>query len=405
MGQYNLVEFLRSWFDLNDSGINKFKRIFRTAKTRIFGVKTAVWIDLTDAYRLYLEIPELRAVVDKRASMMASAIPCLYKDGEKVEDHWFNDLLNKPNATQNWSDVIFMLAVNDALYSNAFAYSPVRSFGIRNLFVPVPSDRMIVKTTGVNLKQLDIEGMIAGYRFQQDDGEFEDLDVKDVIYLMTPDGINLIKPSSRLESLIYPLSNIKASYHKRNVLLENIGAIGILSTRKNDLGGAIPMTPEEKEEIQKDWYNRSKDDLIITEADVNWQPMSYPTKDLMLFEELTADKLALVDVFGLNIYIFSQEKGATFTNVRDGIRMAYTDTIIPETQQMYDSILEQLGLAAEGYYLKADFSHIPVLQSDKKQDAETLKTKADALKVILESIPVGLDEDELRHILGLNTNQ
>jgi hypothetical protein len=83
-----------------------------------------------------------------------------------------------------------------------------------------------------------------------------------MVYLVSDDGMNIIKPVSRVETLKYPLSNIRASYHKRNVLLENIGAIGILSAQNNDLGGAIPMTPEEKKKIQNDWYHRQKETLI-----------------------------------------------------------------------------------------------------------------------------------------------
>lgn len=400
MENTNIFNFWQSFFGYERTMSQRYINQLSSQVNRIFGTKTAIWIDTSEAYRHYLEIPELRAVVNKRASMMAGNMPCLYKGEEKVENHWFLDLLNKPNATQNWQDVVFMLSVNDALYSNSFAYAPKRSFNIVNLFQPLPSDRMVVETTGVSLKQLDQKDMIKEYKFYEDDGEYQTLEVNEVVYLMTPDGINLINPASRLEALKYPLSNIRASYHKRNVLLENIGAIGILSTRKNDLGGAIPMTPEEKQEIQKDWYRRSKDELIITEADVNWQPMSYPTRDLMLFEELNADKLALVDVYGLNIYVFSQEKGATFSNVKDGIRMAYTDTIIPETQQMYNSIMEQLGLAQEGYYLHADFSHIPVLQDDENEKAKALDTRASALNKI-QSAGVQLTDEEQRELLGL----
>ncbi len=128
--------------------------------------------------------------------------------------------------------------------------------------------------------------------------------------------------------------------------------------------------------------------------------MSFPTKDLMLFEELNADKLAIVDAYGLNIYVFSQEKGSTFSNVRDGIRMAYTDTIIPETQMMYNNIIEQIGLSDEGYYLEADFSHLPVLQDDENESAKALDTRANALKKIIET-NIELSEDEKREILGI----
>lgn len=386
----------------NQRWIDKYKFNWDGLQNRIWGVKQPVWIDTSRAYEHYLQIPELRTVINKRASMMAGGVPYLTDlEGNTVESHpWVFDLINNPNPTQSWSDVIFSLSVNDALYSNAFAYAPKRSFGIVNLIVPLPSNQIRLELSGRRLKQMESEGLIDKYVFYYDDESEENLSVDEVIYLTTPDGINIVNPNSRMEALKYPLSNIRAAYTKRNVLLENIGAIGILSAKSNDIGGAIPMTPEEKREIQQDWYRRSKDELIITEADVSWQPMSYPTKDLMLFEELSADKMALVDIFGLNSYIFSQEKGATFSNVKEGLKMAYTDTIIPETKQMYDSLSEQLGLVAEGFKLCVDFSHIPAMQVDDNQSAQALDTRASALLKIQQS-NVTLTDDEARLILGL----
>lgn len=380
--------------------INQFQQFFDPYYNRVWGQKTAVWVDTEDAYKHYVEIPELRIVVDKRASMMASNIPVLYDaNGERIEDHWFLDMVAKPNPTQSWSDVIFCLSVNDALWSSSFAYCPTRSFGIRNLMVPLPSDKMKIKLSGRKLKQMDQDGLIDSFQFCYDD-DVENLTFDDIIYLSTTDGVNIVNPSSRIESLKYPLSNIKASYHKRNVLLENIGAVGILSARNSDMGGAIPMTPQEKEDIQKSWYRRSKDEVIITESDVQWNPMSYPTKDLMLFEELTADKMAIIDTYGLNAYLFSQEKGATFSNVKEGVRMAYQDTIIPETVQMYDSIANQVGLTAEGITLYPDFTHIPALQADENLKAQAMNTRADAISKIL-AAGVSLSEEEIRELTGL----
>ena len=163
------------------------------------------------------------------------------------------------------------------------------------------------------------------------------------------------------------------------------------------------MTPEEKKEIQRDWFARQKDELIITESDVNWQPMSFPTKDLMLFEELTEDKMALIDAYGLNYSIFSQSKGATFSNVRDGVRMAYNDTIIPETKQLYDAITEQFGLDKDGLRLIPDFSNITILQADENLKADALNKRADALNKI-NAAGVLLSEDEKRAVLHIEND-
>lgn len=385
---------------INGRFINQFQNFFESSANRVWGQKTAVWVDTEDAYKHYVEIPELRIVIDKRASMMSSNVPILYdKNGERVENHWFLDLVKNPNPTQSWSDVVYSLSVNDALWSSAFAYCPKRSFDIRNLIMPLPSDKMKIKLSGKKLKQMEVDGLIDGFEFCYDD-DVEVFTFEDMLYFATTDGVNIVNPSSRIQSLKYPLSNIKAQYNKRNVLLENMGAIGILSAKNSDMGGSIPMTMEEKKDIQNSWYRRSKDEVIITESDVSWNPMSFPTKDLMLFEELTADKMCLIDTYGLNAYLFSSEKGSTFTNVKEGVRMAYTDTIIPETQQLYDSLANQLGLAEEGYSIVADFSHIAALQADDNLNAQAMNTRADAInKIILAGVT--LTEEEIRELTGL----
>lgn len=377
---------------------NLTRQIFPPA-VQIWGKKEAVWLDTGDAWRLFVDIPELRTVVNKRATMMASNIPMLYdKNDNIVENHWINDLITKPNGVQSWSDVVYSMSVQDALYSNVVAYCPKRVLDQRNLIITLPNNKVKINLSGKKLKQMEMNDLITSFVFTYDDGTKETINLKDAIYLTTADGMNIVKPISRIDSLRLPLSNIMASYKKRNVLLENLGAIGILSAQQNDMGGAIPMTPEERQKIQKDWYRRQKDELIITESNVNWQPMSYPTRDLMLFEELTEDKLAIIDAFGLNYNLFSSDKGATFSNVRDSIRMAYTDTIIPETQQIYDSMIAQWGLQGE-YYLQANFDHLPILQDDENQKATANKTKVETVKMINELVP--LTEEQLRQLLDL----
>jgi hypothetical protein len=381
------INFLERFFGVTFNQTGRYidqTRQLLPIQSQIWGKKDAIWIDTTDSWRLFLEIPELRTVINKRASMMSTNIPCLYdKDGNKVENHWLLDLIAHPNAVQSWSDVVYSLSVQDALYSNSFAYAPVRSFGVRNLMVPLPASKVKIHTTGKRLNFMDADDLIDKFTFRYDDNTDENIPWIDMIYLTTDDGMNIIKPVSRIDTLKYPLSNIRAQYHKRNVLLENIGAIGILSAQQNDLGGAIPMTPEEKTTIQRDWYRRQKDELIITEAQVNWQPMSFPTKDLMLFEELSADKLAIIDTYGMNANIFSSDKGSTFDNVRESIKMVYQDTIIPETQAMYDSLMHQFGLDKEGYYLIADFSHLPILQDDEQMKATAIKTQAEGYSILV----------------------
>jgi hypothetical protein len=115
---------------------------------------------------------------------------------------------------------------------------------------------------------------------------------------------------------------------------------------------------------------------------------------------LTADKIAIIDTFGMSLNIFSTEKGATFTNVRDSIRMTYQDTIIPETQQMYDAIGQQIGLNDDGLKLIAEFDHLPVMQDDEVAVATTMKLKAETLEK-LSVLGIDMTSDEMKTLLGI----
>lgn len=383
--------FWSSLFGWSSGATDNIQRMMQTSN-QFWGNTKPKWVDTSTPYDLYLTIPELRAVINKRAIMMSNGKPVLCdKEGNIIENHWVLDLINNPNPMQSWSDVMYSLAVNDGLFNNSFAYCPKRSFDIRNLIMPLPANQVKIVGTGKFLNQIDKEGLIKNFEFWYDSQKMEKIELQNMVYMNTPDGINLINSINRIDTLKYPLSNIMATYNKRNVILENMGAIGILSSKKSDMGGTIPMTPEEKDEIRKDWVSRNKDKLVLTEADIQWTPMSYPTRDLMLFEELNEDKMALIDAYGLNKYVFSSASDSTFTNVKEGMRMAYQDTIIPEVTQMYQTMSQQLGLTAQGLYLKPDFSHIPVLQEDE----------ASKSAVVLSLFQSGvIDSSEARNELG-----
>ena len=56
-------------------------------------------------------------------------------------------------------------------------------------------------------------------------------------------------------------------------------------------------------------------------------------------------------------------------------------------------------LTDKGERLELDFSHIPVLQADQQTEAQIIKTKAEAFKVLMESGE--FSQDEIADIIGL----
>lgn len=373
--------------------------------TQQIGVVSPVWVSTTDKFALYYEIPELHAVINRYAKMVASANPILVNDKGEVQKNNGNSifkLIDRPSAMQSWGTMMYMIAVNKCVTNNALIYAPKGTFGALQL-LPLAFNNVKIVPTGKTLISAETSSFIEKFQIPTSVVDsYQDFSPEEVIYLTEPDGINLFNTKSKIDSLKYPLSNLKKQYEKRNVLLVNLFSLGILSSENKDGISAMPLEPKDIKQMRDDMKRRHDGEIIITDKSVKFDPMTFPTKDLMLFEEMTADKLAIIDEFGLNQHMFGQGeggKGSTFSNVEMGERQAYNSTIIPDTEIIYDEFTKQLGLDREGLYLVPDFSHISVLKADEKYTAEAMAKRAEAVAKINELTP--LSQDEMRKLLGI----
>jgi hypothetical protein len=361
------------------------------------------WINTTDYWNLYGRIPELQAVINRRAKMVASANPYLCdKDGNKIlmsdlpaEYKWLESLIDRPSPMLSWGKMMEMVEINKCVTGNALIYSPKRTFGTRTLAIPIAFNNVKIHANKKGFKQLERSGVIEKFEIPIDNkGTFETLTIDEVVYLFENDGINLMDSKSKIDALRYPLTNIEKSYEKRNVILKNMFALGILSAEVGDGVSSRVMTGKDVDAQRDDIKKRHKDEIIITDKAFKWQPMSYPTKELMLFEENQADFVRLIDAYGLNENMFGNVlgKGSTFANTEGGERQAYNSTIIPETEITYDEITTQWSLDKAGIYLKPDFSHISVLQEDDRHKAMADKIQVDKLSIMLRDGVISIDE-------------
>jgi phage portal protein BeeE len=384
-------------------GLGKLQNNYYT--TQQIGTTVPEWVDTTHKWTLYKELPELQSVVNRYAKMVASANPIVKdKDGNIIEKgHWIFDLIDRPNPMQSWGNMMYMTAINKAVTNNALLYAPKMTLGSRQLLLPLAFNNVQIIPTGKQLRQTDISGFIKEFKIPKDaTGAYDTFTPDEVIYFAEPDGINLFNTVSKIDALKYPLSNIALQYRKRNVLLKNLFALGILSMENSDGMSAIPLDQKEKEEMRKDLMERNNGMPVITDKQAKWDAMSFPTKDLMLYEELGADMLAVIDAFGLNQHMFgsnSESRGSTFSNVEAGEKQAYNATVIPDTEIIYDEITKQLKLDKEGLYLYPSFEHISSLQNDMNKSAQALLSRSQALEKI--ALQLTLTDDEKRALLGM----
>jgi len=328
----------------------------------------------------YNNCPPLKSVVSKRASVFGTGvIQVVNKNTDKptigAESKALISLLEKPNVLQTWDQ--FFSQLNH--YTDIFGYCPIlkiRSLGFNDISAVwcVPPWLFDITYTRAWLQQTQLNGIYKSF-FMNWNGQRVELNFEDVFFIFdkgigTEDDTNLTIPDSRLVGLDYPISNIIAAYKSRNTLITKRGAIGILSNTGGDKTGFIPLKEGQKEELQQDFskygITGQPFQVIITDAQLKWQQMGYPTRELMLFEEIEDDINRICDSYDYPPELLSRKEGATYENRKEATKALYRDTIIPEACSRVGQL--SAGLVPSDSILEVYISYedVEILQEDKK---------------------------------------
>lgn len=377
------------------------------------------------ARKAYEMCPPVNAIINKKAQAYINGKTWVLnldgnqknKEATTTDAKKLQTLFKKPNPLQSWKQ----FEAQGYIYQQLFGYTivlPIKPVGFKEnidatALWNIPPSMVDIEETNKLFYQSDTTGMIKQVVLNYK-GTRTILNVED-IYIMkdfTPSFCSLIIPDSRIHALELPINNIIGAYESRNVLINYRGALGILS--QDPGGGAygtIPMTDAQKENLQNEFrrYGLSNHQwqFIITSATLKWQQMGVSTKDLMLFEEIEADTMAICDSYSYPYQLMSSAKGTTFSNLNEGKKLLYQDATMPEAESMYEQWNQLFNTAKYGIYIDKDYSHVAVLQEDKQQAATARKTFDDAMLIEFQNGLITLDnwleklgEDPLPNGLG-----
>ena len=364
------------------------------------------WIELQELAETFESIPEVAIVINK-LSTMASNVKIGVKDrqGNITFEHPALELLKSPNPLQDQQELIREHFVYYSLYGNSYQYNnTILSNPLPKTFWNLNPLNVEPKFTNKLYKQVDLKGIIKDYEVKNffNQGTVEHFKTGQVIMKNEPSVTHPILGTSKLHSLQMPISNIKGVYETRNIFIWKRGAIGLLTPEQDKEGMGNLPSGEEIEKIQQSYqetYGPLNDGnaIALGSHPMKWTPIVMPIKDLMLFEEIDEDFNRIIDSYGLNRNIFSQTKGSSFNNVKNGIIQGYQDSVFPLVDDWLNSLSESWGLMANGEALIADWSGVPVLQEDETRNAQTEKIKAETYQTMLNN---GISEQEARQILG-----
>lgn len=369
-------------FSIDGNGYNYFK-----------------YAGIGSAQLAYNTVPQLQAIINKKASAISNGKTWLLDGKDKVSNgqaaRKMRALMERPNPLQTWRQ----FDAQAYIYEQVFGYSvmlAVKPFGFEenidaSKLWNIPPNMVSVKESGRLWYQTDQAGIIDTievlYR-----GERTALSLKDVLITkdFVPSMSSMIFPSSRIEALEYPINNILGAYQSRNTLIHYRGALGIFSqdggTGAGGLG-ALPMTATDKKDLQDDLrrygLKRNQIQFIITKAALKWQQVGVPVKDLMLFEEIESDTQTICDGYNFPWRLMADSKSNSLggSDADTFTRNLYENAIIPEAQNRNEQLNRFFKLSDYGIRLDKDFSHVSVLQGDKVKEAQARKILNEGLLI------------------------
>lgn len=401
MGVFRLIDnFIPDWLRRSRFGMSI---------NYMIGQKGPVWIDTELQYDHYNNITQLKQVIDRKALMFSNMELVLVnlKTGERIEDKDLSKLIQNPNPYQSLNDFLRQYKVQEQVYGNQFMYSNRASMIGYPVALHNISPRYIKPNlSGKIFDQTSIGDIILDYKYDDGSGSTKTYKTEEILWSRINDLDHPLKGRSPIVSLKYPLSNTEGAYKYLNIISNEKGAIGMLSNDSKDAMGAMPLTDEEKTNIERTYRNKygiSEDQarMLITQASLKYTPMSYPTKDLLLLEQIDANQLTIISAFGLDANIFPN-KNSTYENVKHGMLISYQDTIIPEADQFTQALSKFIGVK-EGFRLEASYGHLAIMKENKLQGMAAIKAVIESLTQAVQSGFMSGDQAEniLANELGI----
>jgi phage portal protein BeeE len=348
--------------------------------------------NVNSSLKAYMKCPAVTAIINRKAQAFINGKTFLTNTAGKARGkeatgeiaNQVRAVMKRPNGLQTWHQ----FEVQNYIYQQISGYCvvlPVKPVGFPNykatsLWNVPPWMLNIIEKPNINLLTAkSLKDFIALVQIVWG-GLVINLNLDDIYifkdFTVSPSSFAI--PESRLCSLAQPVNNIIGAYESRNVLINRRGALGILSNQAKDVNGFVPLDPEDKKLLEDDFkrygLRRDQAQFIVTNASLSWQQMGYPTKDLMLFEEVQDDMERICDAFGFPPRLLGSPQGNSLggNDVKIYDKNLYQNTIIPESCNIYQQWNQFFDLEKYGLELTKDYKHIPALQEDQLNEALAL---------------------------------
>lgn len=353
----------------------------------LLGQRGAIWISVAQPYKLYNEIPELKAVIDRGGSMF-SGMQITKRNvatNEVIEDVNLKKLITNPNFMQSQNAFLKQYWGQLNVYGNQFIYkNKTKSATYPQSLWCISPYYLQPVLTGKLFQQTEMSGVIEKYKMInamsiESGGTTSTYNVggfspDEILFTRIADLNNPIIGRSPIASLQFPLSNIETAYKASNVAMQHVG-VGIVSPSQNkDAAGSLPLQPKAREDMETQFardygIGENQRRTILANSSVQFESMGVDVSKLLLKQEIDANLAAICNVYNINAQIFLTN--TTYENLRSAMVQTYQDNIIPSAEEFMQALSQFLQLKPTEK-LHASFDHIQILKENKLKGMQAI---------------------------------
>ena len=319
-----------------------------------------------------------------------------FKDESDVWDNKkINKFLDQPNPMLSFDQFIsvilsyYLVTGNTYITSNIGNYKTNERWKYADNYYPIPSHKVDIK--------LKNNGIVNAFSFSYIS---ELIQSYDVVYngqyiSFPPESVlqikemnlefdrDTMKGKSKLTGCVKPISNLIAQYEARNIIFVKRGALGAIVSRDKDDFGPVAYTEKEKKDIRKQMYDSygvtgDKDTLMILDRPSDFIRFNMSIQELQPYEEYQSDIIAIASAYQIPRDMAITKDKSTYNNQLSSEKSLYENCVIPLMNKIMKDLTNWMGLNFSGFYLNADFSHIPCMQDNRKEQASTMKLNSES---------------------------
>lgn len=290
---------------------------------------------------------------------------------EEIQNHKIVELLKRPNQQMSAQEYFEQCYGYRLITGNNFQTGVGPDNGeIHELYI-MPAHIVNIVPSG------DFLEPVKGYKLAQQAQMIEAEDVLHTKYF-NPSysqgnsylfGVSPLKVGSR----VVTVSN--DTYQANASLLQNLGAIGLLTKAHNEHN----LTEEQTDRIQERWdseqgpYNYGR--VIVTSAMLKWQQLGMTIDDLGIIKAQDYTLRQLCNIYSVNSILFNDPNNNNYKeNLAVAAKEMITNAVLPEVHDLVNGYNNWLvpRFNNERIFLDYDIKSIPELQPDMRLLSERL---------------------------------